>query len=240
MKFTRNRFAALAAALVLVIAGCAKQSEQTSETVTPSPTPMTTERLAYAGTLNGTNATIVFDPASNEYILIENAGAPTAKRITGRWTITQGTGAEANAQVYELTPASGGAPMRFVVSNDTEIRLTGDANAPTVTFTKTTVPDMPATAVQLTPADAGTTVRLSPGEEVVLMMPVSAAGEQWTMDASSTAPLMRVDAASTPSTATDQAITFKATQAGNGTLKLKAPAGSTATPKEFMVTIVVE
>src|SRR6185503_5832694 len=64
MKFTRNRLAALAAALVLVIVGCAKQSEQTSETVTPTPAP--TERMAYAGTMNGTSATIVFDPADNQ------------------------------------------------------------------------------------------------------------------------------------------------------------------------------
>ena len=244
MKFFRNHLAALAATLVLG-SGCA--SEKTTEDVATTPAPAATERMAYQGTMNGAPMTLVVEPATNEFVILEtvpaSSGTPTQRRIVGRWTTVSGTGADANATIYELTPTSGGTPMRFVVVNDNELRLVADPSQPSasvVTFTRTSVPDPALLAVRLTPADAGTTVRLSPGEEVVLTLPVTAANQQWTWDESSTVPLTRVDLPPGESSATGQAIAFKATQTGNGTLKLTAPPGSTTTPKEFVVTIVVE
>jgi predicted secreted protein len=248
MEFTKKFLAVAAAALVLALAGCAGQSEQTSENVTPSQAPAASERMAYSGTVNGNSATIVFDPADNEFIMLETvpgtaAGTTTQRRTTGHWTSARGTGADANYTVYEVMPAEGGAPMRFVVTSENEIRMTGPDNA-VVTFMKTSVPDASAMARWITPADAGTTVKLEPGEEIVLMLPVSAQGQSWTWSDSTSVPLQRIDPPSSSpnmqSSATGQAIAFKATQQGNGQLKLTAPPGAATTPREFMVTIVVE
>ena len=248
MKFTKKLLAVAAAALVLALAGCAGQSEQTSENVTPSQAPAASERMAYSGTVNGNPATIVFDPATNEFIMLEQApgttaGTRTQRRTAGHWTSARGTGADANYTVYEVTPSGGGSPMRFVVMSDNEVRMTGPDNT-TVTFTKTAVPDAAVMARWITPADAGTTVTLAPGEQIVLMLPVSASGQTWTWSDSTSVPLQRVDTPSNSpnmqSSATGQAIAFKATQQGNGQLKLTAPPGAATTPKEFMVTIVVE
>ena len=249
MKFTKQLHAAAAAALVLALVGCAGQSEQTSETVTPSQAPAASERMAYSGTVNGSPSTIVFDPSDNQFIMLETApgttaGTTTQRRVVGHWTSARGTGADANYTVYEVTPTGGGAPMRFVVMSDNEIRMSGEGNANVVTFTKTSVPDASAMARWITPADAGTTVTLAPGEQIVLMLPVAASGQTWSWSDSSSVPLQRVEVSSSSpnmqSSATGQAIAFQATQQGNGKLKLTAPPGANTTPKEFMVTIVVE
>src|SRR5262245_9029351 len=85
MKFTKRLLAVAAAALVLALAGCAGQSEQTSETVTPSQSPAATERMAYAGTIDGHTSTVVLDPSDSHYIILENvpgtaSGSTTQKR----------------------------------------------------------------------------------------------------------------------------------------------------------------
>src|SRR5687767_14099539 len=92
MKLSRNHFAALAAAFVLVC-GCASQS--TTEDVSTTPAPVTTERVAYQGTLNGAPMTMVIDPA-NEFVILETvpattSGTPTQRRIVGRWATVTGS-----------------------------------------------------------------------------------------------------------------------------------------------------
>lgn len=293
MKFSRNHFAALAAALVLVSAGCARQSDQTAEDTSPGQAPRAGERMAYQGQMNGSDMTLVLDPATNTFILLQSlegtsggtaqGQAAQGQRVTGNWTSSRGAGDDANATIYVLTPSAGGTEMRFQVVNDNEIRQVGNEGQPMAdgsTMRRTEVPDASMLARHITIQDAGSTVQLSPGEEIVLLLPVENPGEQWVLADSAGVPLQRVemeghmgaggsmsggtgtgsgsgDMAGGTGTGTGQtgmqngkstAMAFRATDRGNGQLRLRRQAtgtgtgsgAGTATPREFSITVVVE